>query len=163
MDKNTPPVLSPTHLAHVVLRTTTANYTTMTSFYKTFLGAHASYENDVISFLTYDHEHHRVAIAAVPGCEDRDGKAAGMEHFAFAFDGLDGLVKAYEQRKERGILPEWCINHGPTVSMYYRDPDGNRVECQVDVFETVEETTKFMGKSFYSFFLGCFRICLFYR
>jgi catechol-2,3-dioxygenase len=155
MGENTSPVLSPSHLAHVVLRTTPANYTVMTSFYKTFLGAHASYENDVIAFLTYDHEHHRVAITAVPGTVDRAGKAAGMEHFAFTFDGLNGLVKAYEQRKERGILPEWCINHGPTVSMYYRDPDGNRVECQVDVFETVEETTKFMGESFYSISLSC--------
>ena len=24
----------------------------------------------------------------------------------------------------------------PTISMYYRDPDGNKVEMQVDVFET---------------------------
>ena len=33
---------------------------------------------------------------------------------------------------------------GPTTSMYYKDPDGNIVECQVENFETVEEAQKFM-------------------
>jgi hypothetical protein len=31
-----------------------------------FLGAEASYENEILSFLTYDEEHHRVAIVKVP-------------------------------------------------------------------------------------------------
>jgi hypothetical protein len=30
----------------------------------------------------------------------------------------------------------WTINHGPTTSLYYADPDGNRVELQIDNFET---------------------------
>lgn len=33
-----------------------------------------------------------------------------------------------------GIAPYWCINHGPTTSLYYRDPDANQVELQVDNF-----------------------------
>ena len=32
-------------------------------------------------------------------------------------------------------MPVRTINHGPTVSMYYKDPDGNQVELQVDVFD----------------------------
>lgn len=35
------------------------------------------------------------------------------------------------------------MNHGPTTSLYYRDPDGNKIETQVDNFETVEEAGKF--------------------
>jgi len=31
------------------------------------------------------------------------------------------------------------INHGPTTSFYYRDPDGLRIELQVDNFATVGE------------------------
>ncbi len=39
-----------------------------------------------------------------------------------------------------GINPVWCINHGPpTTSMYYEDPDGNRLELQADNFGTNEE------------------------
>lgn len=45
-------VKRPSYLAHVVLRTN--DLKPMVHFYKTFLGAHASFENDFISFLTYD-------------------------------------------------------------------------------------------------------------
>jgi hypothetical protein len=38
----------------------------MAQYYKTLLGAHAPYENDFLSFLTYDKEHHRIAIIGVP-------------------------------------------------------------------------------------------------
>ena len=41
---------------------------------------------------------------------------------------------SYRQRKNKGILPFWCINHGLTISLYYKDPDGNVLETQYDVF-----------------------------
>lgn len=50
----------------------------MVDFYKTFLGGHASYENDFLSFITYDEEHHRVAIGAAPGTGQKDSKSAGL-------------------------------------------------------------------------------------
>jgi hypothetical protein len=40
--------------------------------------------------------------------------------------------------------PYWCINHGPTISLYNRDPDGNNLETQVDCFDTPEEATAYM-------------------
>ena len=40
---------------------------------------------------------------------------------------------------DQGIRPFFCVNHGPTTSMYYRDPDGNRIELQIDNFATAEE------------------------
>ena len=49
--------------------------------------------------------------------------------------------------KAEGIEPFWCINHGITLSMYYRDPDGNQVELQVDVFDTLEETNAWLEQS----------------
>jgi hypothetical protein len=42
------------------------------------------------------------------------------------------------------MTPVWCVNHGPTTSIYYEDPDGNQLETQVDNFDTVEETDQFM-------------------
>jgi hypothetical protein len=41
-------------------------------------------------------------------------------------------VHTYERLKAAGIRPEFTINHGPTTSMYYFDPDKNQVELQVD-------------------------------
>ncbi|ETS74970.1 hypothetical protein PFICI_13454 [Pestalotiopsis fici W106-1] len=138
-------ILSPAKLAHVVLRT--ANFKSMVAFYKTFLGAHASYENGTLSFLTYDEEHHRVAIIGIPETKPKDSNSAGLDHLAFTFNTLHDLMLAYQQRKTRGIVPFWCVNHGPTVSMYYQDPDGNKIELQVDAFETVDEESTFFASS----------------
>ncbi len=46
--------------------------------------------------------------------------------------------------KERGILPYRTINHGPTLSFYYRDPESNEVELQVDAFPTAAQANAFM-------------------
>ena len=82
-------VLSPTSLAHIVLRT--HNFTPMVAFYKTFLAAYASYENASISFLTYDTEHHRIAIIALPVSGPADRRLGGLEHIAFSFSSLHYL------------------------------------------------------------------------
>lgn len=92
-------VLSPKSLAHIVLRT--SNYKAMVSFYKAFLGAHAAHEDEHIAFLTYDDEHHRVAIVNMPSCRLAlaSAPALGMDHVAFSFDSLRDLLLSYRQRK----------------------------------------------------------------
>jgi catechol-2,3-dioxygenase len=137
-------VISPVKLAHVVLRTSPEKFQEMVSFYKTFLGAHAALENEMLSFQTYDDEHHRVAIVALPGLKPKDSTTSGLEHISFAFDNINDLLGAYTQRKELGIKPTWSVNHGPTLSIYYRDPDGNNLETQIDSFDTPEEATAAM-------------------
>lgn len=67
-----------------------------------------------------------------------------MHHVAFTFASLADLVQAYKQPKAFGVLPMWCVNHVPTTSMYYMDPDGNRIETQVDNFDDPGEATEFM-------------------
>ncbi|KAF7595304.1 hypothetical protein BBP40_006553 [Aspergillus hancockii] len=57
---------------------------------------------------------------------------------------LADLAVTYRQRKRLGIEPVWSVNHGPTTSIYYRDPDGNMLETQVDNFATPDEATAFM-------------------
>lgn len=135
-------VKSPAGLAHVVLQT--SQFKPIVAFYKAFLGAYASYENDVLCFITHDEEHHRVAICHVPGTTPKAPRSAGLAHMAFSFETLDDLLLAYQQRKARGIVPFWCVNHGPTTSIYYQDPDGNQVETQVDNFASAQEATAFM-------------------
>jgi catechol 2,3-dioxygenase-like lactoylglutathione lyase family enzyme len=135
-------VLSPTSLAHVVFRT--ADINRMTDFWTLFLGATVTYKNDTLVFLRYDDEHHRIAIIAAPETLPRARATAGLHHIAFGFDSLADLIKAYNQRKAHGILPTWTVNHGPTTSIYYQDPDGNLIETQVDNFDTSEEANAFM-------------------
>ncbi|KAI5859533.1 Glyoxalase/Bleomycin resistance protein/Dihydroxybiphenyl dioxygenase [Durotheca rogersii] len=135
-------VISPSRMAHVVLRT--PRYEAMVAFYTAFLGAHVVVRTPVIAFLTYDSEHHRIAIAAVPGCGEKVRGSAGLEHIAFGFGGLAELAAAYVQRRARGMVPVWSTNHGPTTSLYYQDPDGNLLETQVDNFDDPAAATAFM-------------------
>jgi hypothetical protein len=41
----------------------------------------------------------------------------------------------------------WSINHGPTTSLYYQDPDGIRLEFQTENFPTAAETANYFGSS----------------
>ena len=54
------------------------------------------------------------------------------------------MLSTYVRLRDDGILPVWKINHGPTTSLYYEDPDENRVEFQVDNFETEAELKGWM-------------------
>lgn len=135
-------VLQPIKLAHVVLRT--RNSKRQRDFYLAFLGGRVQYENDSLCFITYDDEHHRLALVNIPELPDKVRNSAGLEHIAFSFATLSDLLMAYRQRLKRGIKPVWCVNHGPTLSMYYKDTDGNMLETQVDVWEEAEMANKFM-------------------
>jgi catechol-2,3-dioxygenase len=139
-------VLSPSKLSHLVLRTTKSQLRAMVDYYQTFLGATIAFENEIAAFLAYDNEHHRVGILALADAASVavSGSSRGLEHVAFTFSTLDDLATSYEQRKVAGITPESCLNHGPTTSMYYRDPDGNRIEVEVDNFNTSEEAVAYM-------------------
>jgi len=132
-----PPGQRPTRLSHLVLQS--ANWEQMVAWYKTVLRAKPMFENDVVSFLTYDEEHHRIMIGRNPNATPRDPKASGVVHWAYAFDTLADLVDAYVRLKGEGIVPHTCVNHGFTTSFYYHDPDGNEVELAVDNFDNLEE------------------------
>ena len=90
-----------------------------------------------------------MAIIALPGTLPPVPNSTGLLHFALTFPSLTDLTLAYLQRKAHGIEPYWCINHGPTTSIYYRDPDGNDVETQVENFDTLEEACEFMDGPLY--------------
>jgi hypothetical protein len=83
--------------------------------------------------------HHRLALIHIPGLPLRDPDAVGTDHVAYAYNNLGELLSTYRRLKAVGIVPHWPINHGVTTSMYYRDPDNNRVELQIDNFPTPAE------------------------
>ncbi len=135
--------ISPAKLAHVVLRV--KDLPRMRDWYKTVLQADVTQESGPLVFLTYDDEHHRIALVAIPDLADRDATMrVGMDHIAFTYRSLADLLHTYERLRAQGIEPFWPINHGVTVSLYYRDPEGNRIELQVDAFATMDEGKAYM-------------------
>ena len=129
--------ISPAKFAHFVLRT--GQIDRMVEWYRTVLGARTVFRDERLCFLSYDDEHHRLALIHMPGLAPRDPEAAGTDHVAYSYRDLGELLATYRRLKGHGILPHWPINHGVTTSMYYRDPDNNRVELQIDNFSTVAE------------------------
>lgn len=134
--------IAPAKLAHVVMRT--SRYRAMQEWYQNVLEAEVMYGNEFVTFLTYDDEHHRVAIANIPGLIRRPKFMAAVDHVAFTYGNLGELLGTYKRLNELGIRPHWCINHGGTTSMYYHDPDHNQVELQIDNFQTHEEINAFL-------------------
>jgi catechol 2,3-dioxygenase-like lactoylglutathione lyase family enzyme len=129
--------ISPAKYAHFVLRT--GQFDKMADWYKTVLAARIVFRDDRLCFLSYDDEHHRLALINMPGLAPRDPESAGTDHVAYSYRNLGELLATYRRLKTHGILPQWPINHGVTTSMYYRDPDNNRVELQIDNFATAED------------------------
>ena len=133
LDQAIPPV----KMAHFVLRTKQLDE--LKAWYSTVLGAQVVVENPMMAFMTFDDEHHRLALIQNPNFADRPDNAVGLEHFAYTLRDLEALLHTYRRLADARIRPYWCVNHGPTTSMYYRDPEGNQVEFQVDNFPSVEE------------------------
>jgi catechol 2,3-dioxygenase-like lactoylglutathione lyase family enzyme len=144
--------ITPKKFGHVVLRT--SDMPRLRDWYLHVLNGRVSYQNDQVSFLTYDDEHHRVGIVQIPGVAASNGLGAGLEHLSFTYRDLGALLATYQRLKSSRIEPFWSINHGPTISMYYRDPDANKVELQVDVFQTIEETNAFLDRYYPENFMG---------
>ncbi len=142
-----PALLRPSKLAHVVLRT--SRFQETRSWYLTVLGAEVAFENDDVAFLRYDDEHHRLGIIHARDAAPMDKSAAGVEHVSFTYDELGQLLATYLRLKQHDIVPFWPIIHGPTVSLYYRDPNGVKVELQYDVFRTAEEVDAFFAAGNY--------------
>lgn len=134
-------IISPTRLAHFVLRT--SRFDELVHWYKIVLGAKPAFENELLSFLSYDEEHHRVAILRVPDLAEQAEGVAGVHHCAFTYASLGDLMGTYARLRDLDIKPVFVINHGPTTSLYYADPDGNQIELQADNYDTVEEATQF--------------------
>ena len=95
--------IAPEKFAHIVLKT--ANFDAVIEWYATVLQARVAFRNDFIAFLTYDDEHHRVAVLNTPGSAARDPAAAGVHHIAYTYAGLGELLATYRRLKTRGIEP----------------------------------------------------------
>ncbi len=137
----------PSKLAHVVYMT--RRFDEMLTWYKAVFEAKVQYENPALAFLTFDDEHHRFAFANMTAF-DLEGVAGvappgvGVNHIGYTYANLGDLLETYDRLKQLGIMPYWRVHHGVTLSMYYQDPDGNRMESQVDCCANAEEAHAFM-------------------
>jgi len=137
----------PTKLAHVVYMT--RRFDEMLSWYQTVFEARVQYQNPAFAFLTYDDEHHRFAFANMTlirpdDAETGTGSKSGVNHVGYTYRTVGELLDTYDRLKQLGITPYWRVHHGVTLSMYFQDPDGNRMEFQVDCCANADEAHTYM-------------------
>ena len=145
-------MVKPVKFAHVVYQT--RRYDEMIAWYKNVFEADVVHQDPALAFLTYDDEHHRFAFANLSLLKpegERLGERGdiGVNHVAYTYADVGDLMQTYARLKAAGILPYWPVHHGTTLSLYYRDPDGNRMEFQVDC-GTVQEANAFMASEAFS-------------
>jgi catechol-2,3-dioxygenase len=120
---------------HVLLKTTRLRE--MIDWYGAVVGCEVVYQDPTIAFLTNDGANHRISMLTSPLLRDDPDfqKHAGMHHLAFEYETVDDLLATWGRlRDELKIEPHMSLHHGPTLSFYYVDPDGNSVELQADCF-----------------------------
>lgn len=129
--------------AHVVF--TTSQPDQMRDWYCAVLDGHVVYEDHQLCFITFDDEHHRVALIKSPQpLQPKSRTAACAHHIAYTFANLDDLLDRYATLQDHGIAPAVSIAHGVTTSLYYQDPDDNFVELQIDNFAEPDQATAYM-------------------
>ncbi|WCL49636.1 VOC family protein [Leptospira sp. GIMC2001] len=132
----------PSYLAHIVL--TTRHYEKKIDWWMRVLGAEITFRDEMLCFITFDQEHHRIAIINTNNFAPKRRESTGLDHVAFTFSNLEDLLHTFHRLKRSEIHPTWSINHGPTTSIYYTDIDGVQVELQVENFESRDEMDKWM-------------------
>ena len=132
---------------HVTIKTSRLGE--MVEWYRNVVGAEVNFQDANNAWMTNDEANHRVAFLSVPGLKDDPDKTThnGMHHSAFEYATFDDLMSSYERMRDIGITPAFCLDHGLTMSLYYRDPEGNFVELQSDNFGDWKQSNEFMRNS----------------
>ena len=80
-----------------------------------------------MAFFSFGERDHDIAVIKVP--EDQPVGSTGFSHTALEIEGgEDQLKELYERLKSHGVNMEMNLDHVLTKSVYFFDPDGNRLE-----------------------------------
>ncbi len=78
-------------------------------------------------FLSFGTRDHDIALFKAPG--GGAFRNAELQHVAFELDGgLDDLKRFHARLVERDVTIEAVVDHGVSYGVYFRDPDGHRLE-----------------------------------
>jgi catechol-2,3-dioxygenase len=79
--------------------------------------------------LMLEHPYQQVlALFDVPGTGLDDPVGPGLHHLQLRDETLQTMAARHCYLKSAGIVPFRTLDHGPSLSSYYRDPDHNVVE-----------------------------------
>ena len=76
-------------------------------------------------FLSHSPEEHHQIVLIPSDVTDQGG---GIGHVAFRVDSLDEVRRVYEKVRNLPHAKPEPVSHGNTWSVYFRDPENNRIE-----------------------------------
>jgi len=132
-------------LGHIVLKVRDAQKSR--EFYTRALGlkvAHEDAQHGAV-FLSYGVQHHDLALFQLATGESAPASAPGLHHTAWQVGSFAELQEAHRQLGELGIHVESTIEHNVSRSIYFDDPDGNRVEIYCDMVDDGFHAMQTMG------------------
>ncbi len=132
-------------LGHVVLKVRDAKQSR--DFYIKALGlkvAHENFDRGAV-FLSFGTEHHELALFQLATGEAPEAAQPGLHHMAWQLGSFEELQAAHRELGELGIAVESTIEHNVTRSVYFHDPDGNRVELYCDMVDNGFESMQTLG------------------
>jgi catechol 2,3-dioxygenase len=132
-------------LGHIVLKVRDAAKSR--DFYTRTLGlkvAHEDLERGAV-FLSFGEAHHDLALFQLATGEAPDAAQPGLHHMAWQLGSVEELQAAYRELKALGVPIESTVEHNVTRSIYFPDPDGNRVELYCDMVANGFEAMRTVG------------------
>ena len=88
-----------------------------------------------MAFLSFGTEHHEIALFEFPTAAARlEPNRVGLNHLALEIEGGEKELKElYERLKAHDVPIDRMTDHVMTHSVYFFDPDGNRLEIFCDM------------------------------
>lgn len=132
---------------HVTFKT--SRLAEMVAWYGVVVGARPTFQDANNAWTTNDEANHRVAFLSAPGLGDDPDKRShnGIHHSAFEYESFADLMSSYARLRDEGIEPAFSLDHGMTISIYYKDPEGNFVELQCDTYGDWRQSSEWMRSS----------------
>src|SRR5580698_9876901 len=124
----------PMYLQHVNIYVRNAERSKQ--WYEDLLGLHTyEYRPGWAAFMSADEEQsHEVALMQVgDDAPLQQKRQVGLNHMAWMMASLDDLKAAYWRLKEQGVKIERIQDHGLSLGIYFRDPDGNGIEVSYEL------------------------------
>ena len=120
----------PKRVGHLVLNV--KNLDESTKFYSEVLGFEIALQRPTGTFLTCGKIHHDLALFQAPeGAMPVTEGQLGLNHFAVQVEDINDLKEVYDELKDSGASMDRNTDHGMTSSIYFFDPDGNKIEFEI--------------------------------
>jgi catechol 2,3-dioxygenase len=86
------------------------------------------------AFLSFGTQHHDIALFKAP--EGAEKGTLGLNHIAFQIEGGETELRhLYGRLVQQGAKVDYTTDHGLTHSVYFFDPDGNRLEIFCEMMD----------------------------